>query len=146
MPASECCGFILGADEAFRARIKCMYLEELFFLTAGTGCHGSEKLCFSPWTWCEQRWGSSPAAALSCCHSLAWLSVAQCPQYSADRDPQLSAPSVTLQGRTGPPSWHGCHLDGGGFDFLGWCQSWSECELGLSSRSVILASVMDLGS
>lgn len=59
---------------------------------------------------------------ISCCYSLAWLGLAQCPQYSAARDPELSSPSVTLQGQMGSPfmtQLPPC------FYCLDWCQSWA---------------------
>lgn len=125
-----------------------VFRRTVLFLTPGTGLRGGDRLSFSPRAWCELKWDRSPAPALL----LAQLGLAQCSSVS---------PVLCRQGPSAPLLWHcrdrqdalSCHsfhLAGGSFCCLGWCQSWavwawSECELGLCSRSVFLASVMDLG-
>lgn len=90
----------------------CVFRRTFLFLTLGAGCRGGDKLGSSPWTW---RGLSRDAARaqhlLPCCHSLARLSVAQCPQHCRQ------GPSAPLlwhcRDRRGLPSGHSCHLSGG---------------------------------
>lgn len=114
MPASECCGFVLGADEAFRVRIKCMYLEELssFWPLALDAWRWQARLQPVDLTRSEPRCGTSPAPA----PLLSQLGLAQCSSVSPSLQagPLSSAPLLWhCRDRRGLPSGHSCHLSGG---------------------------------
>lgn len=130
-----------------------VFRRTFLFLTLGAGCRGGDKLGSSPWTW---RGLSRDAARaqhlLPCCHSLAPLSVAQCPHHCR-QGPSAQLPFCGTAGTDGVSlrDTVATSVVGGSFYCLGWWQSWavwgwSECELGLCSRSVFLASVTDLGN